>query len=420
MTVRSTTDTTAHGADDDAIPTLDQFVAEARRFLDINARKVESTATSWGSGPDRVALQIVGNKPIEQDDADCAAARDWRRTLWDANLGWLQGPPPLGGRGLPVEYDWAFRALLSEYDVPDATYTRVGTTIVGPSILEFGSAELQREFLPDIHSGRRIMCQLLSEPDAGSDLANVKTRATRDGDGWLITGQKVWTSGARHGDIGECLAATGGPDDRHRGLTMFLVDMHAPGVETRPLRQMTGGAEFGEVFLNDVWVPDAHRLGEVGEGWSVVIDTLMNERAAIGDDLLPDDSLVDRVVDLVRHCDRSDDSVIRQRLADVAGRMRVTRMTSDRILGSLLPGVPPGPELTMIKLSVTDNLSRVASLAADLLGPSVTADTGAWGTFAWAEFVLGVPGMRIGGGTDEILRNTIGERVLGLPREPRP
>jgi alkylation response protein AidB-like acyl-CoA dehydrogenase len=400
-------------------PSLEEFRAEALAFLDANAPRVESTTTGWGVGSDRIALQIVGNKPVEQDDADCAATRAWRQRLWDAGLGWLQGPTWLGGRDLPVEYDWEFRALQRAYDVPDPTYTRVGTTIVGPSILEFGTPELQRQFLPDIHSGRRIMCQLLSEPEAGSDLANAKTRATRDGDGWLISGQKVWTSGARHADIGECLAATGGPDDRHRGLTMFLVDMHAPGVEVRPLRQMTGGAEFGEVFMSDVWVPDAHRLGEVGDGWAVVIDTLMNERAAIGDDLLPDESLVERLIELARHTGCSTDPVVRQRLADVVARMRVARLTSDRILGALAPGSPPGPELTMIKLAVTDNLSRVASLAADLLGPSVTADTHEWGTFAWAEFVLGVPGMRIGGGTDEILRNTVGERVLGLPREPR-
>lgn len=402
------------------LPTIDEFLGEARRFLEAHAKAVASTATRWGEGSDRVALQIVGNKPVAQDDADCAATKEWRRSMWEAGIGWLQGPEWLGGRALPVEYEWAFRTLQSRYDVPDATYTRVGTTIVGPSILKFGTPELQQAFLPDIHSGTRIMCQLLSEPEAGSDLANAKTRATRDGDGWRISGQKVWTSGARHADIGECLAATGAPDARHHGLTVFLVDMHAPGVEVRPLRQMTGGAEFGEVFLTDVWVPDAHRLGGVDEGWAVVIDTLMNERAAIGDDLLPDDSLLTRLIELVRHTSRSEDQLIRQELADVVGRMRILRMTSDRILGALAPGEPPGPDLTMVKLAVTDNLARIGQLVGHLLGPAMIADTGDWGTYAWGEFVLGVPGMRIGGGTDEILRNTIGERVLGLPREPRP
>lgn len=401
-------------------PMLEEFLTEARRFLDVHAKPIESTATRWGEGSDRVALQIVGNKPSQQDDADCAATKAWRRELWDAGLGWLTGPERMGGRALPLEYEWAFRELQNGYDVPDATYTRVGTTIVGPTILEFGSPELQQAFLPDIHSGTRIMCQLLSEPEAGSDLANAKTRARRDGDGWRISGQKVWTSGARHADIGECLAATGDHDARHHGLTVFLVDMHAPGVEVRPLRQMTGGAEFGEVFLTDVWVPDAARLGDVGGGWAVVIDTLMNERAAIGDDLLPDDSLVTRLIDVARHAGLSGDLVVRQELADVVARMRVLRMTSDRILGALAPGEPPGPDLTMIKLAVTDNLARIGQLVSRLLGPSIAADSGDWGTYAWAEFVLGVPGMRIGGGTDEILKNTIGERVLGLPREPRP
>jgi alkylation response protein AidB-like acyl-CoA dehydrogenase len=401
-------------------PTLDQFLREAKRFLDERAKPVDSTGAQWGEGSDRVALQIVGNKPVAQDDADCAATKAWRTSLWDGGVGWLQGPEWLGGRALPVEYERAFRALQGGYDVPDATYTRVGTTIVGPSILKFGTPEVQQEFLPDIHSGNRIMCQLLSEPEAGSDLANTKTRATRDGDGWRISGQKVWTSGARHADIGECLAATGEPDARHQGLTVFLVDMHAPGVEVRPLRQMTGGAEFGEVFLTDVWVADAHRLGGIGEGWAVVIDTLMNERAAIGDDLLPDDSLVTRLIEVAWHTGRSSDPLIRQELADVVLRMRVLRMTSDRILGALAPGEPPGADLTMVKLAVTDNLARIGQLVGRLLGPAMTADSGEWGTYAWAEFVLGVPGMKIGGGTDEILKNTIGERVLGLPREPKP
>lgn len=404
-----------------AVLNLEDFTDEVEQFVSTRwPRKSRTEDSIWGEGPDRVALNIVGNKDPDVDAQDCAAAREWRRELWDAGLGWVNGPEKYGGRGFPAAYDRAVRDVESAYDVPDPGYTRVGVSIVGPSIMALGTETAKQAYLPPIRRGDLIVCQLLSEPEAGSDLANVRTRAVRHGDDWILSGQKVWTSGAMHADVGECLAVTDPDAPRYKGLTMFMVDMRAPGVEVRPLRQMTGGAEFGEVFLDEVRVRGDDMLGDVGDGWAVTINTLMNERAALGDDLLPDDSLVQRMLDVARWSGADADPVKRQSFADVYVRMAVARFTADRILAAVAPGEVPGPELTIVKLALTDNLRRVAHAVEQALGPKIVTDTGEWGTYAWAEFLLGVPGMRIGGGTDEILRNTLAERVLGLPREPRP
>jgi alkylation response protein AidB-like acyl-CoA dehydrogenase len=263
-----------------------------------------------------------------------------------------------------------------------------------------------------------VACQLFSEPVAGSDLAGIQTKALRDGDEWVLSGQKVWTSGAHYADIGEIITRTAAyPDSRHRGLTMFLVDMRAPGVEVRPLRQMTGGASFNEVFLTDVRVPDGMRLGDVDEGWTVALTTLMNERMAIGGGLVGSGlNLAGRLRALARHTGRVDDPVVRQQLADILIRHSVNRYTNLRAMAKLRAGQLPGPELSTLKLAMTSNMQRMSSLLTSLLGPRLTADTGEWGTYAWAAFVLSVPGLRVAGGTDEVLRNIIGERVLGLPK----
>ena len=245
----------------------------------------------------------------------------------------------------------------------------------------------------------------------------------RDGDEWILTGQKVWTSGAQYSDIGEIITRTDPDKPKHKGLTMFLMDMHAPGVEVRPLRQMTGGASFNEVFLTEVRVPDSHRLGDVDEGWGVALTTLMNERASIGGGgarrrrrPAPAGSSRWR-----SDFGLADDPIVRQKLADAATCTRRSRAT--RTCGRWRRSRParrPGPEMSIAKLALTQNGQRTAALVSDLLGPRLVADTGEWGTYAWSEFVLGVPGMRVAGGTDEVMRNIVGERVLGLPKEPMP
>jgi alkylation response protein AidB-like acyl-CoA dehydrogenase len=260
---------------------------------------------------------------------------------------------------------------------------------------------------------------LFSEPIAGSDLAGIQTRAVRDGDEWVLTGQKVWTSGAHYSDIGEIITRTSPDKPKHKGLTMFLIDMHGPGVEVRPLRQMTGGASFNEVFLNEVRVHDSHRLGDVDEGWTVALTTLMNERASIGGGGVGSGSTgASRLIETARRLGVASDPIVRQRVADLYVQSTVARYNNLRAMAKIRAGQLPGPEMSIAKLSLTMNMRRTAELIAEILGPRLVADTGEWGTYAWSEYVLGVPGIRIAGGTDEVMRNIIGERVLGLPKEP--
>ena len=273
-----------------------------------------------------------------------------------------------------------------------------------------------------MYRGDIIGCQLFSEPVAGSDLASIQTRAERDGDEWIITGQKVWTSNAQYADIGEVITRTDPSLPKHKGLSMFVVDMHAPGVEVRPLRQMTGGASFNEVFFDEVRVPDDHRLGDVNQGWTVALTTLMNERAAIGGGAAAPGGgtgAIHRLFEAARRFGRSDDAGTRQLLADVWINLHVARYTNLRSMAKIQAGELPGPEMSIGKLSLTNNLQRISKAAHSVLGPRLTADTEEWGTFAWSKFILGVPGMRVAGGTDEVMKNIIGERVLGLPKEPR-
>src|SRR5205807_2295213 len=265
-----------------------------------------------------------------------------------------------------------------------------------------------------------VGCQLFSEPGAGSDLASLQTRATRDGDEWVLNGQKVWTSGAQYSDIGEIICRTDPELPKHKGLTGFIVDMHAPGVEVRPLRQMTGGASFNEVFFNDVRIADDHRLGDVNQGWSVALTTLMNERAAIGGGGAGVSLSTERLVELMRYLGKDKDPLTRQEYADLYIHNQVARLTNLRAMEKIKAGQLPGPEMSIAKLSLTRNMQRTASFLARALGPRVTANTGEWGTYAWSEFILGVPGMRVAGGTDEVMKNIVGERVLGLPKDPQP
>jgi acyl-CoA dehydrogenase len=270
-----------------------------------------------------------------------------------------------------------------------------------------------------MHRADIVGCQLFSEPGAGSDLASLQTRAVRDGDEWRITGPKVWTSGAQYSDIGEIICRTDPDQPKHKGLTGFVVDMHAPGVEVRPLRQMTGGASFNEVFFNDVRVPDDQRLGDVNQGWTVALTTLMNERAAIGAGGAGGGSpgTTNRILETVRHFGLDSDPIVRQELVDIYVRMRVASYTNQRAMDRIKSGQLPGPELSIAKLALTQNMWRMAQFMARVLGPRITADQDEWGTYAWSQFFLGIPGMRIAGGSDEVMKNIVGERVLGLPKD---
>ena len=399
--------------------TRDEFRAEVLAFLEANAERKREVRLAWGEGSDKVA--IFPERTPEEDAAEVAAAKTWRATVFDAGLGWISGPEEYGGRGLPREYERVYQSAEAGFDVPSVAPFGIGLGMIAPTILAHARDEVKRRYLPPMYRGDVVACQLFSEPVAGSDLAGIQTKAMRDGDEWVLSGQKVWTSGAHYSDIGEIITRTDtDPTSRHKGLTMFVVDMKAPGVEVRPLRQMTGGASFNEVFFTDVRVPDEMRLGDVGHGWTVALTTLMNERAAIGGGGVGGGlALNSRMQELARQLGSSGDARVRQQLADVYVHGEVARFTSMRAMAKLRAGQLPGPELSTLKLSLTQNMQRHQKALSAILGPRLVADTGEWGTYAWSEYVLSVPGIRVAGGTDEVMKNIIGERVLGLPKEPR-
>jgi alkylation response protein AidB-like acyl-CoA dehydrogenase len=264
-----------------------------------------------------------------------------------------------------------------------------------------------------------MWCQLFSEPGAGSDLASVTTKAERQGDQWLLNGQKVWTSGAQYADFGYILCRTDPDAARHAGLTAFILPMDSDGVDVRPLRQMSGGSSFNEVFLTDVVLPDAFRLGEVGAGWSVALTTLGFERASATLSGASSDDLFERLVLAARQRGKDTDPLARQAMARLYIDGRVRTMTRRRVTDAAKAGGVPGPEGSLGKLAWTEGLRQTTEVASYLLGMDLIADSGAWGSYAWSEFVNGVPGFRVAGGSDEVQRNIISERVLGLPRDPK-
>ncbi|MDP9070159.1 MAG: acyl-CoA dehydrogenase family protein [Actinomycetota bacterium] len=397
-------------------PAEERFRAEALAFLSAHARPRPEPGRRWGQGSDRVWLFVEGTP--EQERALVEEARRWRQRLFDAGFGWITGPLRYGGRGLPLSYERIYRCAEAGFETPSALPFGVGLGVVAPAILAHGTDPVKDAYLGPMHRGDVIGCQLFSEPGAGSDLASVETRAVRHGDQWSITGRKMWTSGAHFSDIGEILCRTDPAAPKHRGITAFVVDMSAPGVRVRPLRQMTGGASINEVVLEEVPVPDDHRLGEVNDGWRVAVSTVVSERRVIGGGAAA--ASVHRLVELLRWLGKDDDPVLRQRLADVHVHDAVAGYTKLRAMAEREAGREPGAETSIAKLALTDNLGRVSEFLTEALGPRLTADTGEWGTFAWAELVLGAPGLRIAGGTDEVQKNVIAERVLGLPREARP
>jgi alkylation response protein AidB-like acyl-CoA dehydrogenase len=395
---------------------LPEFEHRVRAFFEAHCPPKRPDA-GWGVGDDSVVGGALRRHVDE--DAEVEAACAFQRDLYDAGLAWLTGPAELGGAALASEEVEAFWLISSRYERPDTGSLMVGQHIVAPAIARHGTVEQQKRWLPAIWRGDLIGCQLFSEPDAGSDLASLRTRATRDGVGWRVNGQKVWSSGARYSHIGELLARTAeDPNRRHRGLSMFIVDMATPGITVRPLQQMTGGRHFCEVYFDDVHVDEDCLLGCEGEGWAVAQTSLTSERDGFGED--EDGRLFirpyERLVELAQRMARTDDATIRDRLVHAYTR----KVLGDRLPGHLAAhGPAPVVHASLVKLFSTASDWRLAQLAASVLGPAITADDGQWGHFAWAPMLLGVSAPRIAGGTDEIQRNIVGERGLGLPRDPR-
>ena len=398
---------------------LEQFAADAHAFLSAHcARRQEVTAAAWGEGSDTVS--VFEEKSREAELADVEAAKTWRQTVFDAGFGWITGPTQYGGRALPSSYQRAYDDAASGFQTPNQSPFGIGLGMVAPTFLAHGTDAAKQQYLRAMYRGEIVGCQLFSEPGAGSDLASLQTKAVRDGDEWVITGQKVWTTGAHFSDVGEVICRTDPDLPKHKGLTGFIVDMHSAGVEVRPLRQMTGGASFNEVFFNEVRVPDSNCLGDVNQGWTVALTTLMNERASIGGGGgggRSEMSALHRLVELMKAMGKDQDRVLRQELISIFIHGQVQKYSGMRAMAKMKAGQLPGPEMSTGKLALAMNMTRTSAFVSKVLGAKVTADSGEWGTYAWADYILGTPGMRIAGGSDEVMRNIVGERVLGLPKD---
>lgn len=403
-----------------ALPTEAEFRAEAEAFLASHCAPREKESTrKWGEGSDKVS--VFEEKSKEAEARDVANAKIWRGQMFDAGFGWITGPTQFGGRGLPGPYQRMYDDEASNFSTPNLGMFQIGLGMVAPTILAHASDAAKSAYLEKMWRGNIVGCQLFSEPGAGSDLASLQMKAEKDGDEWILTGQKVWTTGAQFSDLGEVICRTDPNLPKHKGLTGFIVDMHAPGVEVRPLRQMTGGASFNEVFFSEVRVADDHRLGDINQGWTVALTTLMNERAAIGGgggSSRAGNMGIDFLASMTDAMGKLGDPVIRQMLVDIHINSEVSRFTGMRAMAKMKAGQLPGPEMSIGKLALAKNMMRVSDFVSTVLGAKITANSGEWGTYSWSDFVLGAPGMRIAGGSDEVMRNIIGERVLGLQKEP--
>ncbi len=365
-------------------------------------------------------LAVFRNVSDEEETRLLDAVRVYRRARYDAGYGALTLPVDQGGAGLPASYAMSFAQEEAAFAAPASSeLISVTTGLVGPAVALFGTAQQRVDYAEPFLRTDLLACQLFSEPGAGSDLAALGCRAVRDGDEWVLDGQKVWSSGARHAEYGMLLARTDPDVPKHKGITAFLVPMDADGVEIRPIRQMSGGSSFNEVFLSGTRIPDSMRLGEVGAGWKVATATLSFERTSSGSGTRRKGGTFDDVLAAARSLGRTGDPLVRQSLADLYVRSVLKAATAERVARAAAAGVSPGPGASIGKLLASDLLVRTGDVAAELLGSRVTADAGPPGSFAWTEHLLGAPGYRLAGGTDQIQRNVMGERVLGLPPEPR-
>jgi alkylation response protein AidB-like acyl-CoA dehydrogenase len=348
---------------------------------------------------------------------------------FDAGLAFVHFPPGYGGLGLSRKLQPLIRDRLKAAGAPNyGARNAIGYGMAAPTILTMGSETQKKRYLRPLFTCEEIWCQLFSEPGAGSDVASLATRAVKDGEEWVINGQKVWTTLAHTSRFGMVLARTNLEAEKHKGLTYFVVDMHAPGVEVRPLRQMTGDAEFNEVYFTDVRVPDAERLSEVGEGWRGAIVTLMNERVSIGGAIAPRGSgPIGTAVDLwLRRPPQQRDPVTRDRLMGLWIEAETQRLTNVRAAAASLTGTP-GPEGSTAKLAYAELNKRIYELCDDLLGPEgmlydsyeMRRPDGAGEAGTPQRMFLRSRANSIEGGTSEVMRNILGERVLGLPGDVR-
>ena len=378
------------------------FRAEAREWLQANA-------------PSRRELEGLD---------EMQAAKLWQKRKYDAGWACIRWPKEYGGRGASAIEQVIWNQEEGKFATLGNVFA-IGQGMAAPTLMAWASEDHKRQHLPPLASGEHIWCQLFSEPASGSDLAALRTRAEKDGDEWVINGQKIWTSGAHYSDYGILVVRTDPTVPKHKGLSYFFVDMKSPGIDIRPIKQISGGANFNEVYFTDVRVPDDQRLGAVGQGWQVALTTLMNERMALGGGIGGGVSFK-QVFELARRLELDgapaiEDKQVRAKLATWYAQEAGLKYTGYRALSALSRGETPGPENAIGKLVTASKTQDMASFAMDLMGLSgAVADPAyaeARGVFQAA--FMDAPGGRIAGGSDEIMLNILAERVLGLPQDVR-
>ncbi|PKQ05581.1 MAG: acyl-CoA dehydrogenase [Alphaproteobacteria bacterium HGW-Alphaproteobacteria-12] len=381
---------------------------QAREWLDKNAtRKSEAGSVEMGSTLDELI----------------AMSKAWQAKKAEAGYACITWPKEWGGGGGTTVQNVIYGQEEAKYAVPGSIFA-IGLGMCIPTVMAWGPDDAKERYVRPAVRGDEIWCQLFSEPAGGSDVAGLRTRAERDGDEWVINGQKVWTSGAHFCDFGIVLVRTDPSVPKHKGLTMFYIDMKSPGVEVRPIRQMSGDAHFNEVFFTDVRVKDSQRLGKEGEGWKVALTTLMNERLAVGGSQGNAD--VAELIALARDTEVADgpaiaNGAVRERIADWYVQAQGLKFTKFRTLTALSKGETPGPESSISKIVAAKKMQDLGSFGMDLqdMGGIIRDRKISPEEGAYTEQWLGAAGYRIAGGTDEILRNIVAERVLGMPQDVR-
>jgi acyl-CoA dehydrogenase len=383
------------------------FRAEARKWLEANATRKSDDKQAYRARVDDPGL--------------LKRAKEWQAKKAAAGYARITWPKEYGGQGGTPIQQVIYQQEEANFLVPLGFFD-IGLGMCIPTMMAYATPkQLERHVKPALY-GEEVWCQLFSEPAAGSDVAGIRTKAERDGDDWIINGQKVWTSGAHYSDWGIIITRTDPNVPKHQGLTMFFLNMKSPGVEARPIKQISGAANFNEVFFTNVRVPDAQRLGKVGDGWKAALTTLMNERLAVG---MPSGGLdVDELLELARNTELEDGAAIRNghvrsKIADWYVQAQGLKYTRYRTLTAMSRGQTPGPESSIIKVVAAPKMQDLGALAMELMGPAgiMTSDVPGAGGFQ-AQWIGGA-GFRIAGGTDEILRNIVAERVLGLPQDVR-
>ena len=391
--------------DFDDTPEEAEFRAEARAFLDAH-----STPLAPGEVPSDLA---------ERGDPDTVKkSQEWQACKKDNGWAVLTWPKEYGGRGLRSIHNVIWGQEEAKYRTPVNIFG-IGLGMLAPTLMTYGTDEQKSKHLERMARGDDIWCQLFSEPDAGSDLASLRMKAVQEGDEWILNGQKIWTTGAHYSRYGMVVTRSDPNVAKHAGMTYFMVDMTAPGVEIRPIKQISGTSAFSEVFFTDVRIPDSYRVSEIGNGWRVAITTLMNERAVTGGAgrSLGAEDLIRLAQDVETETGKAiDDAGVRHRIADFYIRANGLKYTNYRTLTALSRGQTPGPEGAIFKLVMAPLNQEVASFGVELQGQAGSLMDE---SYACQLAYLGTPGLRIAAGTDEILRNIIAERVLQLPGEPR-